>query len=59
MIYKKQKFRPGTLFYGKRGGICCCKQYDFIVVLPSKPRKKFKTEARIEEFKDQWDNLWR
>lgn len=25
MVYKKQKFRPGTLVNGKRGGICCCK----------------------------------
>ena len=25
MVYKKKKFRPGTLVNGKRGGICCCK----------------------------------
>ena len=23
LVYKKQKFRPGTLVTGKRGGICC------------------------------------
>ena len=29
LVYKKQKFRPGTLVNGKRGGICCCKGSDF------------------------------
>lgn len=25
----KKKFHPGTLFYGKRGGNCCCKGKSF------------------------------
>jgi hypothetical protein len=29
MVYKKKKFRPGTLVYGKRGGICYCKSSDY------------------------------
>jgi hypothetical protein len=40
VIFYKKKFRPGTLVYGKRGGLCRRKDSTFVPSIRTCPRKK-------------------
>ena len=41
IVVIKQKTRPGSLFYGKRGGFCCCKYREYILNYKTFFKKNF------------------